>query len=64
MCLDIHLIPSKDLFLKSTTFSENYDISSAAFGLVQLFESCYNQYVLFRETEHLWRLDSVKQVCI
>lgn len=63
MCLEIHLIPSEELFLEDTPFYRSYDISTATDGLVQLFESCYNQYLLNRQgVVHLWCSDSVKQV--
>ena len=63
MCLEIHLIPSEELFIEDTPFYRSYDISTATDGLVQLFESCHNQYLLYRQ-EQLWCLDSVKQVQI
>ena len=62
MCLEIHLIPSEELFLEDTPFYHSYDISTATDGLVQLFESCYNQYLLNRQGVHLWCMESVKQV--
>ena len=62
MCLEIHLIPSEELFIETTPFYDSYDISTATDGLVQLFESCYNQYLLNRQGVHLWCMDSVKQV--
>ena len=62
MCLDIHLVPSEELFIETTPFYDSYDVSTATDGLVQLFESCYNQYLLNQQGEYLYRLESVKQV--
>ena len=62
MCLEMHLLPSKELFLEHTTFYNNYDISTASKGLVQLFESCYNQHFMNGQKEYKQCLDSVKEV--
>ena len=62
MCLEIHLISSEELFIEDAPFYDSYDISTATDGLVQLFESCYYQFLLYRQGEHSWCLDSVKLV--
>lgn len=62
MCLDIHLMPLQTILLEDTVFYESYDISTATDEVVQLFESCYNQYVCLQQTEYLWHMDSLKEV--
>ena len=62
MCLEIYLLPSKELFLERTTFYDNYDILTASKGLVQLFESCYNQHYINGQKVYKQCLDSVKKV--
>ena len=62
MCLEIHLTPSKELFLEHSTFNKNYDISTASKGLVQLFQSCYYQRILNGQKQDLWYIDEVKEV--
>ena len=44
MCLEFHLLPSKNIFLQGN-FHDAYDVSVATDGLVQLFECCYQQKV-------------------
>ena len=62
MCLEIHLLPFKELFLEHATFYKNYDISIASKGLFQLFKSCYYQHILNGQKQHLWSLDSLIEV--
>ena len=62
MCLEIHLIPFKELFLEHSTFDKNYDISTASNELVQLFQTCYYQHILNGKKQQKWRLHSVKEV--
>ena len=52
MCLEFHLLPSKNIFLQGN-FPDVYNVSIATDGLVHLFECCYQQKVSATTFRHL-----------
>ena len=56
ICLEFHLLPSKNLFLQGNVY-DAYDVSFATDGLVHLFECCYQQKVSVDTSYRFW--DSV-----
>ena len=52
MCLEFHLLPSKNIFLQGNV-SDIYDVSVATNRLIHLFECCYQQKVSATTFRHL-----------
>ena len=63
--LEIHLQPTKKIFLKGDYYPR-YDISPATDGVVNLFDCSYHQYISVGRQQflHDWTTDSVRQVGI
>ena len=56
MCLEFHLLTSKNIFLQGNFF-DVYDVSIGTDGFVHLFECCYQQKVSVDTSYRFW--DSV-----
>ena len=63
MSLDIHLQPSKDIFLRGT-FRENYTVSKVANNIVDMFNMFMSRCVLAQHGPRVvpWQDDSVRKV--
>ena len=63
MCLEIHLVPSKNIML-GEEFSKGFDVFNAVEGFVSLFQCCLTQYCHNGQYCDEWEVSRVKEVSL
>ena len=63
MCLEIHLVPSKDIML-SEEFPEGFEVCIAVEGFISLFQCCLTQYCQKGQYCDEWKVSRVNEVSL
>ena len=63
MCLEIHLVPLKNIML-SGDFSEGFEVCLAVEAFVSLFQCCLTQYCQKGQYRNEWKISKVNEVSL